>query len=151
MLCMSDRPAIPRQMRRDALVEAGYRCAIPNCRERTVEVHHIDDWAEVQQHTFDNLIVLCANFHQLATAGKIDRKAMRQIKANLSIVTGRYGDLERRVLRLFSESPDADYIDLDSSLSILMSLLVEDQLMQQGPFQQTMNIGGHASGVIRSA
>ncbi len=90
----SDRPDIPRPLRRDVLIEAGFRCAMPHCRETTVQIHHIVNWAQVHEHTFDNLIALCANCHARVTSGEIDRTAVKRIKANLSVLNHRYGDLE---------------------------------------------------------
>jgi len=46
-------------MYRAVLVEAGHRCAIPTCRQHPVDVDHIDDWATVKEHRFENLIALC--------------------------------------------------------------------------------------------
>jgi hypothetical protein len=73
---MADRPAIPGQMPRDVLIESGYRCAMPHCRETTITIEHIDDWAKLQEHTFHNLIALCANRHLRVTKGEIDKKAI---------------------------------------------------------------------------
>src|SRR4051794_20813860 len=85
------------------MVEAGHRCAIPTCRMTSgLEVHHIVDWAKVKEHTFDNLICLCAVCHHRATIGEIDRLAMLQYKANLGVLSNRYGDFERRILEMFT-------------------------------------------------
>ena len=79
------RPAIPRQLERDVLVEAGHRCAIPTCKQTPVQIAHIVPWETVREHTFDNLIALCPNCHdRYDNKGEIDRKAMLQYKANLS-------------------------------------------------------------------
>ncbi|MFI0860546.1 HNH endonuclease [Streptomyces smyrnaeus] len=80
------RPAIPRELRRRILIEAGHRCAIPTCRATPVEIAHIDPWSKVKRHDFVNLIALCPTCHTRFDDphGAIDRKAMRQYKANLS-------------------------------------------------------------------
>ncbi|MGS2613650.1 hypothetical protein ACVCAH_03830 [Micromonospora sp. LZ34] len=54
---------------------------------------------------------------------------MLQYKANLALLNSRYGDLERRVLTLFAEQPDAGTIDLPGGLSILLSYLLQDGLL----------------------
>src|SRR5438552_156432 len=113
------RPAIPRQLKRDVLVEAGYRCAIPTCRRPTVEVAHISPWAKVKAHTFDNLIALCPTCHVRYDNGGIDRRAMLQYKANLSVLSGRYGEVERRVLPHFAAHPDYESIYLPKGWEIL--------------------------------
>ena len=91
---------IPEPLRREVLVEAGHRCAIPTCHQHPVDVHHIVPQSEGGPTSFENLIALCANCHNRYHRTKeIDRKSMQQYKGNLSIVTGRYGTFEQRILR----------------------------------------------------
>jgi len=78
------RPPIPRPLRREVLVESGYRCAIPTCRQIPIEIHHIIPWATNQEHSFENLISLCRNCHGLYERDEIDRTAMQRYKTNLS-------------------------------------------------------------------
>lgn len=127
---MTERPPIPRPLRRAVLVEAGHRCAVPTCRQTSgLEVHHIDNWAKVQVHELENLILLCAVCHSRATKGEIDRLSMRAYKQNLLTISGRYGDLERRVLDYFVRHPSAETIVLDRSHELLLMYLVEDGLL----------------------
>ncbi|WP_447134720.1 HNH endonuclease [Micromonospora sp. LZ34] len=102
---------------------------MPTCRQVTVELAHIGPWSKVQEHTFGNIIALCPTCHTRFDRGEIDRKAMLQYKANLALLNSRYGDLERRVLTLFAEQPDAGTIDLPGGLSILLSYLLQDGLL----------------------
>lgn len=99
------RPAIPAELRRAVLVEAGHRCAIPACRQHPVIIEHIDDWAKVQKHEFENLIALCPTCHNRKGDGpqQIDRRALRQYKANLAIMNSRYSDAERRLIEYHAE------------------------------------------------
>ena len=93
-----DRPAIPADIARAVLVEAGHRCAIPTCRATTTEIAHIEAWAKSRDNSFGNLVALCPNCHTRYDQKKeIDVKAMRAYKQNLAILNNRYGDLERRV------------------------------------------------------
>jgi len=88
------------------MIEAGHRCAIPTCRAvASLQIEHIEDWAKVRRHDFENMIVLCANCHGRKgnRNGQIDRKALRQYKANLAVINSRYSDLERRVLEHLAE------------------------------------------------
>ncbi|MGV9559862.1 HNH endonuclease [Streptomyces sp. NPDC003522] len=80
------RPKIPSELRRRVLLEAGHRCAIPTCKSTPVEIAHITPWAKVRNHEFKNLIALCPTCHARFDDphGPIDRKAMRQYKANLN-------------------------------------------------------------------
>jgi hypothetical protein len=131
-------------MERDVLIESGYRCAIPRCGATQIQIHHIVPWADVQEHTFDNLIVLCANCHQRVTNGEIDRKAVRQIKANLSVVFIRYGELERRYLEFAAEKkmPPGGGIALPGGFELLMGNLVRDGLVAAMPGGATIGTAG---------
>ena len=81
MKAMSDRQAIPAEIKRQILVGAGHRCAIQTCRSSSdVDIHHIIPWEECKIHGPDNLIALCPNCHRLADRGKIDRKSLRKYK-----------------------------------------------------------------------
>jgi hypothetical protein len=90
------------------------------------------------------MIVLCANCHgrKGSGSGRIDRKSLRQYKANLAIVNSRYGDLERRVLdyyvdlrkQLTAAYPPEIVVNwlrsivtlLPSTMRLLMTYLVRD-------------------------
>lgn len=89
------------------LVEAGHRCAIPTCRATTTEIAHIVPWSQVREHTFENLIALCPNCHSRYDKGEIDRQSMRMYKHNLGLISGRYGDAERRLLDVFVQNSGA--------------------------------------------
>ena len=90
----SGRPAIPAELHRRILVEAGHRCAIPTCRYIEVEVCHIIPWGKCQKHEYENLIALCPNCHQRADKGEIDRKSLRMYKANLRYTHDKFSQFE---------------------------------------------------------
>lgn len=71
-----NRPAIPAEIKRKVLVEAGHRCVIPHCASAEIDVHHIIPWEICQDHSPDNLIALCPNCHRRAHKGDIDRKSL---------------------------------------------------------------------------
>lgn len=126
-----NRPAIPRALDRAVRVEAGHRCAIPTCRVLAgLQIHHIEDYARVREHKFENLILLCANCHSLATSGVMDRKAVKAYKANLTVLSVRYGDLERRVLEHFVQHELERKITLDHNHALLLKYLVDDDLLE---------------------
>jgi len=91
------------------------------------------DYAKVREHTFENLILLCANGHARVTAKEIDTLSVKQFKANLSVVMQRCGDLERRVLELFAQNPSAGKIELPGGQGLLLSYLLRDGLLVQLP------------------
>lgn len=130
------RPAIPADLKRRVMMEAGYRCAIPVCRAHPVAIEHIDDWAKVQKHSFENLIALCHNCHARKgnRPGQIDRKALLGYKANLGRLNVLYNDMERRMLETFAEqkSEDGAYevIELDHKLHFMVNRLYGDGLIK---------------------
>jgi len=138
------RPEIPRDLERALFVEAGHRCAIPTCRAvAPLVIEHIDDWAIVREHRFENLIVLCANCHGLKGEGprRLDRKALRQYKINLGVINSRYGDIERRVLEFFAEQPGINDITLPGGLDILLLYLIKDGLLAKMPYRGGIYFG----------
>jgi hypothetical protein len=123
------RPAIPRPLARQVLVEAGHRCAIPTCRHPTTELAHIVPWATVHEHTFDNLIALCPNDHTRYDNGEIDRQSMLMYKRNLGLLTSRYGEAERRLLELFAKQPGVRWFDSPRPMDFEFVYLLEDGLL----------------------
>ena len=140
LMTENDRISIPSELKRQILVEAGHRCAIPTCRQTPVEIAHIIPWASCKSHTFDNLIALCPTCHTRFDNGDIDRKSMRLYKHNLGVLNSRYGDMEQRILRVFSESPKADEIWLPGGLDIMLLYLIRDGLL--------INTGQHGGVII---
>jgi len=105
------RDAVPAEVVRAVLVEAGHRCAIPTCRSTTTEIAHIVPWAESHDHSFENLIALCPTCHTRYDQKKeIDRKSIRMYKRNLGLLNGRYGDLERRVFDVAAATGEGKFI-----------------------------------------
>lgn len=83
-----ERIAIPAEIKRAVLVEAGHRCAIPRCGETEFDIHHIIPWETCRKHEYSNLIALCPVCHRRAHKGEIDRKALLMYKAALSTTNG---------------------------------------------------------------
>lgn len=144
-----NRPPIPRPLERQVLVEAGHRCAIPVCRQTPVEIAHIIPWAQVRDHAFENLIALCPTCHTRYDKGDIDRLSMLHYKANLTIVNGRYGDLERRVLQYFVDDPSRNQIVLFGGLEFLLTYLIKDGLIYDTGLGAGVGMGGDF-GVVES-
>lgn len=126
------RPAIPAALQRAVEEEAGHRCAIPRCGGTSaLQLAHIEPWSKVKEHTFENLILLCAVDHIRYDQGEISRISMRNYKRNLGVVNGRYNDFERRLLEWFEEHGLNAVIRLDYSATTELSLrnLVRDGLL----------------------
>lgn len=99
---MSARKAIPVKLERDLMIESGYACAL--CRAiDPLEIEHIEEYAKVREHSFENMIVLCANCHRRKKNGSsprhINKKSLTQLKSKLMLINGRYTDLEKRFLQ----------------------------------------------------
>lgn len=125
------RPDIPAELKRQVLVEAGHRCAIPTCRQTTIEIHHIEPWAKVMEHRFENLIALCPTDHARASKGEIDRKSMRLYKHNLGIVTSRYGELEQRLLDMFAQDSMNHVLQAPRNMDFEFMYLIGDGLLER--------------------
>jgi hypothetical protein len=78
------RKSITDSTREMALLEAGYKCANPNCRHvLTLELHHIVWVREGGGNELENLLALCPNCHSLHTKGHIPSKAVLAWKSLL--------------------------------------------------------------------
>lgn len=108
---MSPSRHVPLPMERRLKEESGYRCAIPTCKQTSaLEMAHIVPWAKVQQHTFENIIVLCAICHTRYDSGDIPRASIVQFKRNLGLLTHRYSQMEYRALTYFANNLDDFYL-----------------------------------------
>lgn len=124
------RPAIPADLKRKVLIEAGHRCAIPTCRHIEVEVHHIVPWAEGREHKYENLIALCPNCHSLADREKIDRKSLRMYKLNLRTIHDKFSQLEIDILFEANNTPADEVIQWPPFMNILIKRICEAGLIQ---------------------
>jgi len=80
----SRRKGIPIATRRQVLMEAGYRCAVPTCRNiLAIDLHHIVQVSEDGGDDPANLIALCGLCHDLYHRGEITRDAIRNWKGML--------------------------------------------------------------------
>lgn len=75
-----DRPSIPAELQRRLLVDCGHRCSV--CGEPTsLENAHIIPWSMKKEHSFENLIVLCAVCHARSEKEKWNEQEMREYKS----------------------------------------------------------------------
>lgn len=138
------RPAVPAPLKRRLYEESGYRCAIPTCRSTSIlEMAHIVPWEEVQDHAFENMIVLCAMCHGLYDREKkIHRKSIETYKANLGLMNARYNETERRLLREFLASSDVHVITSVDRFQV--ANLIDDGhiIAHEGKIRHTFEIYG---------
>lgn len=81
---MRTRTKVPGPTQQLVLLEAGYRCANPVCRNiLTLEIHHIVWVKDGGGDTVGNLLALCSQCHDLHTYGHIPAAAIRTWKSIL--------------------------------------------------------------------
>ncbi|TLY49816.1 MAG: HNH endonuclease [Gammaproteobacteria bacterium] len=120
------RHAVPAEVKRAVLDEAGHRCAIPTCRATTTEIAHIAPWADTHDDSFENLIALCPNCHTRFDQKKeIDRLAVRMYKHNLGILNNRYGEFERRLFEVLAKSNERVFV-LGAAGDLLVANAIKD-------------------------
>ena len=124
---MTKRQKISEDIRRKVLIEAGHRCAIPTCRQHSIDIHHIVPYAESEDNSFNNLIALCTQCHaRFHRTKEIDPKSLRTYKHNLSLLNYRYSDFERRVLEWFCQDPQPESIKIPGPSEVSVWYLVRD-------------------------
>lgn len=134
----SSRPAIPAEVRRAVLVEAGHRCAIPRCNQTELDVHHIVPWETCRKHEYSNLIALCPICHRRVHNGDIDRKSLHIYKQNLANEFGKHDngaflapvvEYKRRLSKINDGSPgftfQFDFPDFPSPVERIVSRNIE--------------------------
>ena len=151
------RPAVPDPLVRSLMIEAGYRCAV--CRMTdALDIEHIEEWSEVRSHTFENMIVLCANCHRrkanTSDPRHINRARLKRIKKNLMMLSGRYSDMERRFIeecqKALEANPSANVsLSVHNTMWLQIKYLIDDGLLQaqrvSGGFYSTDSEGNAIS------
>ncbi len=81
---MPERVPLPAETRRQVLAEAGYRCAVPTCRNiLALDIHHIVEVSEGGSNDPPNLVALCGTCHDLYHRRIYTREAVRGWKGLL--------------------------------------------------------------------
>ncbi len=81
----NNRPAIPLEIRREALFEARHHCAVC-CNGLPLEQAHVIPWSKSHDHSVANLIALCAGCHARADGEKWGVPVLRKYKENPCIL-----------------------------------------------------------------
>jgi hypothetical protein len=106
------RSKIPEPVKREVLMEAGYRCAVPTCRTiLTIDLHHMIPVSKKGGNEAYNLIALCPNCHALFHKGIITEEAIRNWKGMLTALNHAF-DLETIDLLLFLSKNEQQIKDL---------------------------------------
>lgn len=130
------RPDIPAEIIRQLMIDAGWRCSIPTCGTTSaLEIDHIEEWSKVREHKYENLIVLCPTHHAMKQTGSRPRElnvtALKIVKQNQIALSGRYGDVERRVLEHFVRNPGESEVVLPGDFEILLMHLLDAGLLKK--------------------
>jgi hypothetical protein len=133
---LTERAAIPQDLKRRILVEAGHRCAIPTCRMSNPEIAHIIPYCEDQEYKYENLIALCPNCHARADRGEIDRKSLRMYKRIIQRLTDRY---ERFELTVLDELRQGHPVILAGNMTLLIKNLLDEELVKLDTIVGRMN------------
>jgi hypothetical protein len=105
-----ERRNLPAQTRLTVLTEAGFRCAVPTCRQiLALDLHHIYQVKDCGGDDPFNLIALCPTCHALYHRGTISRDAIYAYKAML-IAISRAFDLEAIDKLLFLCQLESDFL-----------------------------------------
>ncbi|MFD8578436.1 HNH endonuclease [Streptomyces virginiae] len=144
---MTERRTVPAALKRAVLEEAGYACAIPTCRMPVYEIAHIEPWSKVKEHTFENLIALCPNCHTRFDLRKeIPKASILVYKANLSVVSSRYGPLERQVLEVAADDRERSSFRYPQGMEWAFSNLIRGglfEIVERPPTWGTVEDGSH--------
>jgi hypothetical protein len=83
-----ERKSLSSKLKTIVLTEAGYRCAVPTCREiLALDMHHIYQVSDGGGDDPSNLIALCPNHHTRYHRGLISKDAIYAYKAMLVAIS----------------------------------------------------------------
>ena len=133
------RRAVPNNVVVQVLTEAGYRCAVPTCRNiLAIEMHHIVEVAEGGGNEAGNLLALCPMCHALFHRGEIVRDSIHAWKSMLVSLSHAFDTATIDDL-LFLAAPQAANLRVSGDGVLKFSRLVAAGLasfnlfMQNGP------------------
>jgi hypothetical protein len=136
-----NRKPLSIALKREVLTEAGYRCAVPTCRNiLALDLHHIIPVEEGGPNTLSNLLALCPTCHALYTRGIISQEAIYAWKAIVVALSHAF-DHETISLLLFLKNPKSKGVLVSGGgLLRFASLIAADLALphlacQRGPWQ----------------
>ena len=125
----NERTNLPVRTRTAILTEAGYRCAVPTCRQiLALDIHHIWEVADGGGDDPSNLIALCPTCHALYHRGTIAPDAIYAYKAMLVAITGAF-DLEAIDRLMFLTMCSKDYVVVSGDGLLQFSRLIAARLV----------------------
>jgi hypothetical protein len=105
-----ERKRLPLKTQVIVLTEAGYRCAVPSCREiLALDMHHIWEVSAGGSDDPSNLVALCPTCHGLYHRGTIKAESIYAYKAMMVAITRAF-DVEAIDRLLFLEPLKRDFL-----------------------------------------
>jgi hypothetical protein len=105
-----ERKNLSVKTRANVLTEAGYRCAVPTCRNiLALDMHHIYQVADGGGDDPSNLIALCPTCHALYHRGTISSESIYVYKSMLVSISRAF-DLEAVDRLLFLRTLEKDFL-----------------------------------------
>jgi hypothetical protein len=128
-----ERKRIPTNIKTQILTEAGYRCAVPSCRELLLlDLHHIYQVSEGGKDEAANLVALCPTCHAYYHRGTIPREAIFAYKSTL-VAINRAFDLEAIDRLMFLESVTKNSLIVDGNGVLHLDRLIAAGLASFSP------------------
>lgn len=119
-----ERDKLPLRTRVIVLTEAGYRCAVPTCRNiLALDLHHIWQVSSGGSDDPANLIALCPNCHALYHRKIIAQDSIYAYKAMLVAISSAF-DVAAIDQLLFLESCKKDFLVVSGDGLLLFSRLI---------------------------
>jgi tetratricopeptide (TPR) repeat protein len=93
-----ERPPIPGAIKQAVRQKCKSRCVI--CGSAVYDFDHIEEWSVVQEHTADNLTLLCPNHHRQKTNGILSKNVIRERTVSQMIQPTTGADLNFKTCKL---------------------------------------------------
>jgi len=77
-----DRGAIPSELKRKVRQRCGFGCAL--CGSPIYDYEHIEDYAHVRKHEYENLVLLCPTCHRKKTKGLLPKELIIKAREDAS-------------------------------------------------------------------
>ena len=136
----NNRKPIPDDIRRQVLIEAGYRCGVPTCRNiLAIDLHHMEEVSEGGSNDPSNLLALCPTCHALYHRGTYSKEAIyawKQVLVSLSFAFDK--ETVDLMLFLYKVQDDHHFIIRQDAL-LQFARLIGNNLADYRWFQGSVN------------
>ena len=128
------RPSIPQNTKRKIWAESLGYCANPSCRtelfkndEDFAQMAHIVPYARTQDHSFDNLVLVCSNCHSYADKSRQQEKILREWKSK-----------QREIIQREMETK---YRSFEAMSKVVRPILEQNKLMYENYYENADTSG----------